>query len=301
MTRRQGWFSCLFLSNLLILSLSLAARAQEPGGQREAVQSQQSQEPAEQPPQQHPEQPPPSNPNPGVHTQPGQKRVDDQSTKSQTPERPTTPENDRLFGVLPNYLTVENQAQVPPLTAGGKFRLVAKNAFDPAIYPFIGFLALVSQAQNSEPQYGQGAAGFGRRYGAAFGDATIGSFMTGAVFPSIFRQDPRYYQLVKGGFRRRSFYSVSRIFVTRSDSGHNQFNSSEIVGNLVAAGIANAYHPAADRSLANTLSVWGTDTGWDTMANLAQEFWPDCHRWLKRKFTHAGRHPPEEGDPSPKS
>lgn len=218
----------------------------------------------------------------------GQQPQPSQNT-SQPSGQNTTPENDRLFGVLPNYLTVENEASVPPLSGGGKFKLVAKNAFDPTIYPFIGFLALVGQAQNSEPDFGQGAAGFGRRYGASFGDATIGSFMTGAIFPSLFRQDPRYYQLVTGGFKRRSFYSASRIFVTRTDSGHSQFNASEIVGNLVAAGISNAYHPAQDRTLANTLSVWGSDIGWDTVANVSQEFWPDIHRWLKRKFVHSAR------------
>ena len=206
---------------------------------------------------------------------------------SESQQHQTSPKNDRLFGVLPNYLTVEDEDKVPPLTTGGKFKLVSKNAFDPAIFPFIGFIALVSQAQNSEPEYGQGAAGFAKRYGAAFGDATIASFMTGAVFPSLFKQDPRYYQLVRGGFKRRLVYSVGRILITRTDSGHSQFNSSEIVGNFFAAGIANAYHPAQDRSFVNTVSVWGTDTGWDTMANIAQEFWPDIHHWLKKKFTHS--------------
>lgn len=251
MTKRLGWMPWVVISSLMAGGLSVAApaSAQEPG--------------ASQTEKQQPQAAPP------------------------TPEQKMSPENDRLFGVLPNYLTVENEARVPPLTPGGKFKLVAKNAFDPAIYPFIGFLALVSQAENSEPEFGQGAAGYGRRYGVAFGDATIASFMTGAVFPTVFKQDPRYYELVQGGFKRRSAYSVSRIFVTRTDSGHSQFNSSEILGNLAAAGISNAYHPAQDRSLANTLSVWGTDTGWDTMANLAQEFWPDIHRWLKQKFVHS--------------
>ncbi len=236
---------------------------------------------------------------------PQDQKPEQQQPKSQLPEpspaqTPSLPEsqqqqtslkNDRLFGVLPNYLTVEDEDKVPPLTTGGKFKLVSKNAFDPAIFPFIGFIALVSQAQNSEPEYGQGASGYAKRYGAAFGDATIATFMTGAVFPSLFKQDPRYYQLVRGGFKRRLVYSVGRILITRTDSGHAQFNSSEIVGNFFAAGIANAYHPAQDRSFVNTVSVWGTDTGWDSMANIAQEFWPDIHRWLKKKFTH-----PQDGD-----
>jgi len=196
-----------------------------------------------------------------------------------------TPKDDRLFGVLPNNLTVENEAQVPALGSKGKFKLVAKNSFDPVIFPFIGFIALVGQVQNSEPEFGQGPVGYGRRYGTAFGDSTIGSFMTGAIFPSLFRQDPRYYQLVHGGLKRRALYAVSRIVITRTDSGRDQFNSSEILGNFVAAGISNAYHPAQDRSFTNTVSIWGTGTGWDTVANLAEEFWPDIHVWLKQKFS----------------
>lgn len=260
-------------------SLRIRAFAQQQGEQQKQQQRQSQESP------QPPGQPAPPNPDVATRFQLGQKPTEDQSGKNQTPEKETSPKNDRLFGVLPNYLTVENEDKVPPLTAGGKFRLVSKNAFDPAIFPFIGFIALVSQAQNSEPEFGQGAAGYAKRYGAAFGDSTIGSFMTGAIFPSIFNHDPRYYQLVHGGFKRRLGYSVSRIFVTRTDSGHSQFNSSEILGNLCAAGISNAYHPAQDRSLVDTMSVWGTGTGWDTMANIAQEFWPDIHRWLKRKFT----------------
>jgi len=263
---------CLFVFGLLLGALSLAdpACAQQVGTSSGPENEQQS--PAA----------------------PGQQKQSKQtnSEPAQTASQNTTPGNDRLFGVLPNYLTVENEARVPPLTSGGKFRLVAKNAFDPAIYPFVGFLALVGQASDSEPEYGEGAAGYGRRYGASFGDATVGSFMTGAVFPSLLKQDPRYYQLVHRGFKRRSLYSVSRIFITRSDSWHREFNGSEIIGNLAAAGISQSYHPSEDRTLANTLSVWGTDTGWDTMANLAQEFWPDIHRWLKRKFAH----PEEPGD-----
>jgi hypothetical protein len=203
--------------------------------------------------------------------------------------KPRAKRKERLFGVLPNNLTVGNAAKVPPLTSGGKFKLVAKNAFDPVIFPFVGFIALIGQAQNSDPGYGQGAAGYAKRYGASLGDSTIGTFMTGAVFPSVFEQDPRYYRLGDGGFGRRAGYSITRILITRSDSGHRQFNGSEIAGNFVAAGISNVYHPASDRSFQNTLKGWGTDTGWDLVANLSQEFWPDIHAWLKKKFA-SGRH-----------
>jgi hypothetical protein len=51
----------------------------------------------------------------------------------------------------------------------------------------------------------------------------------------------------------------------------------------VAAGISNAYHPAQERTMTNTLSVWGTDTMWDAVSNVAKEFWPDIRRHFTRK------------------
>lgn len=190
--------------------------------------------------------------------------------------------NDRLFGVIPNYTTVETEDQFGPLGTKGKFMLAVDSSFDPYTFPFIGFIALIGQAENSEPSYGQGLKGYAKRYGTSYGDAIIGTFMTTSVAPSLLHQDPRYFQLGTGSIFHRSMYSVSRIFVTRTDSGGRQFNYSEIGGNLVAAGISNIYHPAQDRTLSNTMSVWATDVLWDAVADEAKEFWPDIRRRLHK-------------------
>ncbi len=125
----------------------------------------------------------------------------------------------RLFGVLPNFLTVENADQIPPLTAGEKYKLTARGAFDWAEFVWYGALAGIGQLEHSDAGEGQGAAGYGRRYALAFADGTIENFTTKAIFPSILREDPRYFQLGKGGFGHRTWYAVSRIFITRTDSG----------------------------------------------------------------------------------
>jgi hypothetical protein len=75
--------------------------------------------------------------------------------------------NDRLFWTLPNFLTVENAREIPPLTSKEKFKVVLRTSFDPVEYPYVGFLAGISQATDSEPGYGQGAAGYAKRYGSA--------------------------------------------------------------------------------------------------------------------------------------
>jgi hypothetical protein len=212
--------------------------------------------------------------------------------------------NDRLFYALPNFLTLENNKDVPPLTAGQKFKVVARGSFDYIQIPWYGFLAGLSQAQNSEPGYGQGAQGYGKRFASAFADGTIENFMTGAVFPSLLHQDPRFFQSGKGSFTRRTGYAASRIFITRTDSGERQFNYSEVLGSALSAAIStNTYHPRAsitkryepatgmllyvhnqsDRTLTNTLSVWGSQVGYDTITIVVKEFWPDIHRKLSHK------------------
>lgn len=192
--------------------------------------------------------------------------------------------NDRLFFTLPNFLTLENAKQVPPLTTGQKFKVVTRGSFDYVEYPWYAFLAGISQAQNSEAGYGQGAQGYGKRFGAAMADGTIENYMTSAVFPSLLRQDPRFFQSGHGGFWHRTWYAVSRIIVTRGDSGKEQFNYSEIFGSALAAGISTySYHPHEDKTLANTATVWGTQVGYDSLTFVVKEFWPDIRRKIRKQ------------------
>lgn len=199
------------------------------------------------------------------------------------PGQTASPENDRIFGVVPNYNTVHGVNVIPPLTVKEKFTLAAKGTFDPYEFPIVALIALRAQAQNDDPAWGQGMKGYGDRYGAAFGDQLIGGFMTSAIFPSMLKQDPRYYRRGEGRFLARAGYSVSRIIVGRSDSGNRMFNYSEFGGNAVAAGISDAYHTSDQRTISGTASSWGTQMGIDVLGNLAKEFWPDIKQGLRRK------------------
>jgi len=232
-----------------------------------------------------------SEPSPGStpatpQTQPAAPQTQSQSAqkpgtvKNPPAPKPKRPENDRIFFALPNYLTVENKASLPPLSTREKFKTVAEGCFDPVEVVFIGVEAGIGQADNTNPTYGQGFIGYSKRLGTAYTDAIIGNFGTGAIFPALLRQDPRYYQMGKGNFFHRFEYAAFRVLITRSDnSGKAQFNYSEFLGNGMAAGFSNAYHPGP-HNLASNADVCGTQIVLDAAGYELKEFWPDLHRLL---------------------
>ncbi|HVB36668.1 MAG TPA: hypothetical protein VND42_05460 [Candidatus Acidoferrales bacterium] len=229
------------------------------------------------------QQPQPATSSPPAQQTPKTQATGNQQKKKKSDlEKQTGTVNDRIFEVMPNYGTVEGATVLPPISSGQKFRLATAGVTDYFTYPFIGFLAALDQANDSPKSWGQGWGAYGKRYGASYADNGIGTYMTTAIFPSLLHEDPRYYQMKKGGFSRRAYYSLNRLFVARTDSGHSRFNYSEIVGNAAAAGISNTYHAPEDRTLSRNLGTWGMLIMWDGVSNEMKEFWPD----IRRKVFH---------------
>lgn len=183
-------------------------------------------------------------------------------------------ESHRMFGVLPNYSTVETATDALAITPKQTFKTAAQNSFDPFVFPLVGVTVA----------FGQGGAGdYRRRYGTALADNAIGNMMTSAVVPTLLHQDPRYYESGKGGVLRRTGYALSRTLVTRARSGTAQFNFSEIAGNLTAASISNVYYARGDRSVSATLTRWGAQVMWDALSNELKEFWPDVRTFMRSR------------------
>jgi hypothetical protein len=216
-----------------------------------------------------------------THVQPGQ------TVKQQTMQEKNGGSNERILWALPNFLSVEEDSYTGPITAGQKFRLVTRSALDPAEFVWYGLLAGISQAQNSEAGYGQGADGYAKRYGSQFGDGVIESYMVEACFPVLFRQDPRYFRAGQAGFVHRTGHVLERLVVTRGDNGKSQFNISEIGGAAAAAAISTySYHPSDEKNFSNVASTWGTQVAYDGLEMMFKEFWPDVRQKLRDK-----RHP----------
>ena len=153
-----------------------------------------------------------------------------QITADETPER----EAQRIFGIVPNYRTSPSIQDSEPLTIGEKFKVASEDSFDRGTVALSAIFAGQSQLTNANRSFGQGGAGYGRYFGAAYGDFVIAHYMTEAVFPTLLHQDPRYFRCGTGSGWSRLGYAMRQIFWAHRDSGGTQFNYSEIVGNSVA-------------------------------------------------------------------
>jgi hypothetical protein len=158
--------------------------------------------------------------------------------------------------------------------------MAALDSFDPFVYPLFAFIAGTAQVQDDPKVWEQDWNGYAKRYGLAFADNTMCSLITTGLMPSLLKQDPRYYQGRATGFFPRVGYAASRSLVTKSRSGHSQFNLSEVGGTFVVAGVSNLYYPQEERNMSATLQRWAMQAMWDSVANELKEFWPDMRKAL---------------------
>jgi len=180
-------------------------------------------------------------------------------------------EKQRVLGFIPNFY-VSYVPNAAPLNAKQKFELAWKSTIDPINFALIGAVAGSQQAQNTFPEYGQGAEGYGKRYGASFTDATTNVFIAGAILPAILRQDPRYFYRGHGSTRSRMFYAIANAFICKGDNGHWQPNYSSVLGSLGSGGISNLYYPPKDRGVGLTFDNALVLLGENAISNLFQEF-----------------------------
>ena len=181
-------------------------------------------------------------------------------------------EKQRVFGVVPNFY-ISYVPDAVPLNTKQKFQLASKSIVDPVNFGITGVIAGIEQARNDFSGYGQGAAGYARRYGAAYGDQVFGTYIGSAILPSLLKQDPRYFYKGTGTKRSRVLYAIANSVICKGDNGHWQPAYSAIGGSLAASGISNLYYPAKDRNdAALTFENTAIGIGAAAAANLLQEF-----------------------------
>lgn len=191
-------------------------------------------------------------------------------------------EHQRILRVLPNFNT-SNVQNAAPLSPKQKFHLALRSAVDPVQFAITAADAGLSQLNNSFPGYGQGMEGYGKRYGAAYADSFDGTLLSGAVFPVLLHQDPRYFRKGTGTVKARLWYAIRSTVVSKGDNGKWEPNYSNILGNLAAGGIANLYYPSSDRGAELTFQRAFIVTAEGSLGSIFVEFWPDISRKLQHR------------------
>ncbi len=180
-------------------------------------------------------------------------------------------EHQRAFGVLPNFYS-SYIWDAAPLSSRQKFTLALRSSVDPTVFLGAAVAAGAGQWQNTYGQYGQGAEGYFKRFGAAYGDAAIGTMIGKGFLPMLLHQDPRYFYRGSGTIRERVLYAASRAFICRDDKGRDVPNYSNVLGNLAAGGLSNLYYPSHDRGISLTFTNWAIGTAGDAASGLVREF-----------------------------
>lgn len=181
-------------------------------------------------------------------------------------------EQQRVLGFIPNFF-VAYDPKAPPLNTRLKFELAWKSAIDPISFLSAAALAGLEQASNEYSGYGQGAQGYGKRFGASFADGFVGNMFGNAIYPALLRQDPRFFYKGTGTVRQRTLYAIASAVICKGDNGKWQANYSGILGSLTAGGISNLYYPASNRNgVALTFENTLLTTAGGAIQGLFQEF-----------------------------
>lgn len=217
----------------------------------------------------------------------------------------------RVLGVIPDF-GVTNRQNASPLSPGQKFHLFVTEALDPGTIGVVAFQAGISQAEDEFPAYGQGAQGYGKRFGASFADEVSAGFWSNYAYPALLKEDPRYFRLGEGSGMHRAVYSVKQEFVCHTDKGGRSFNFSAVLGAFTSGAISNLYYPGRslirtipatattpaipvyenDRGAALTLSRASIALGYGMLGSLFDEFWPDVQRKVFGKHKQENAAPP---------
>jgi hypothetical protein len=170
------------------------------------------------------------------------------------------------------------------LTTKGKFLLFVDDSIDPVTFLGAAFNAGLDQAQDTDPSFGQGAAGYGKRFSTEMADNASSEFFKEFLYPTIFSEDPRYYRLGYGGAKARFLHAAEHMVVAHQENGQLMFNFSRWLGAVSAVSLGNLYHPDNRRGVApaaRTMSIgFAEDVGFDEL----REFWPEIAKKVKLPF-----------------
>ncbi len=175
------------------------------------------------------------------------------------------------------------EAPYVPLSTRQKLNTFLRQTYSPYTFMSAGLSGLLDQASGTPREYGGGLKGYGRRAGASLANTEASRFFNRFLFPTVFSQDPRYFPArANMEVGNRAVYAISRVLITRGDSGKNEFNYSEVLGDLFTASLENTYYPQTQVGFGDTMDRFSSALISTVTSNLTREFWPDVKRLFHR-------------------
>jgi hypothetical protein len=174
------------------------------------------------------------------------------------------------------------------LEVKAKFMLFVGDTIDPITFLSAAFNAGISQAQDTDPSYGQGAAGYGKRVGWNLVDQAQGNFFGDFAYPVIFSEDPRYYRLGTGSGPSRFFHAIKHAAIAYNVDGTEMPNYSLWFAATSSTLLSNVYHPDHRRGFGPAAESVGSGIGEGIGFDVLREFWPEIARKFKLPFRGEG-------------
>jgi hypothetical protein len=169
-----------------------------------------------------------------------------------------------------------------PLTPKEKFHVFLTHTYSPTTFANAGIDALRDKVTHDNREYERGIMGVGQHYGIHLATSETDVFFERFLIPTVLKQDPRYFRNPELPLFKRALYSMSRVLITRSDSGQDTFNASRVLGGAASQALSDLYVPGQLQGMRPIRDRVTFDLLRDAGMNLVHEFWPD----LRRKFLH---------------
>jgi hypothetical protein len=156
------------------------------------------------------------------------------------------------------------------------------HTFGPNAVVRAGAGAAIGQATNTPSEWGQGAAGFAKRFASGFGKHVIHN---GIRYPvaHFLHEELEYRPSGKQGFGPRLKYALVGTVVThKTTTGKRTLAVGEISGALGSGLISRLWQPESTHTMASGFASAGTTLGVDTGMNVVREFWPEIRHPHRR-------------------
>ena len=167
-----------------------------------------------------------------------------------------------------------------PMTRSERVGFAINSMLGPAAFLDSAARAGINHLEDTPKEWQQGARGYGRRYGSAYGELFIGQSIEHAT-SIVLHEDNRYFASGERGFGRRLKYAIASTFLARHDNGTRSFSFSGIGGAAGAVFISRAWQPRSTTTAGDAAVSFGLELGTRAGLNVVREFLPRFGRFLR--------------------